>query len=114
MLDLSAVRRWFCLGPLLVAVALAGCGGSGDDGGTATGAARPKPRTDPAAVLSRASLPVLCYHQIRPPTAADSAQDRAYIVDPGVFARQMRALRRAGYHPVDGDAIVAHIARGAP
>jgi peptidoglycan/xylan/chitin deacetylase (PgdA/CDA1 family) len=94
-----------------VAATLAGCGG-----GSATSSTlrRPAPRTDPAAVLSRASVPVLCYYQIRAPTAADSAQDRAYIVAPSVFAAQMRALARAGYTTVSGDALVDHVARGAP
>jgi peptidoglycan/xylan/chitin deacetylase (PgdA/CDA1 family) len=104
-------RRWLGVG--LATAALAGCGG-GDGGSTATTAARPAPRTDPEAVLSRASLPVLAYHQIRVPTAADSAQDRAYIVAPRVFAAQMRALAGAGYTPVTGDALVDHVARGAP
>jgi peptidoglycan/xylan/chitin deacetylase (PgdA/CDA1 family) len=110
--------RWLWLGPLLVAVALAGCGtsdgGDGEGRSAASNPARPKPRTDPAAVLSRASVPVLTYHQIRPQTAADSAADRAYIVAPGIFAEQMRALARAGYTTVSGDALVAHVARGAP
>jgi peptidoglycan/xylan/chitin deacetylase (PgdA/CDA1 family) len=97
---------------VLAAAALAGCGGGGAT--TSTRPRRPAPRTDPAAVLARASVPVLCYHQIRAPTAADSAQDRAYIVAPGVFARQMRTLRRAGYTTITGDALVAHVARGAP
>jgi peptidoglycan/xylan/chitin deacetylase (PgdA/CDA1 family) len=105
-------RRW--LGPLLAAVTLAGCGGGGGGASTPATRAHPAPRTDPEAVLARASVPVLAYHQIRAPTAADSAQDRAYIVAPPVFAAQMRALARAGYTPVRGEALVAHIARGAP
>lgn len=57
---------------------------------------------------------MLCYHQIRPLTAADGPQARPYIVSPAVFASQMAALQRAGYHAVTGDALVAHVARGAP
>jgi peptidoglycan/xylan/chitin deacetylase (PgdA/CDA1 family) len=97
-------------------VALAGCGGSPKPRPAPprpTPPARP-PRTDAAAIAARARVPVLCYHQIRTPTAADSAQDRTYIVGPSVFAAQMRALDDAGYTPVTGDALVAHLARGAP
>ena len=76
--------------------------------------ATPAPATDVASVVARAGVPVLCYHQIRRPTAADAAQDRPYIVSPAAFARQMEALDRAGYTTITGDALVAHVARGAP
>ena len=67
-----------------------------------------------AAVAARAVIPVLCYHQIREPTAADSAADRTYIVSPAVFAAQMRALDRAGYTPVGGNMLARYLARGEP
>jgi peptidoglycan/xylan/chitin deacetylase (PgdA/CDA1 family) len=95
---------------------LAGCGGADKPPTpTPTAAARrtPAPRTDPAAVAARGNVPVLCYHQIRNQTSADSAADRAYIVSPAALEAQMRALDRAGYTPVTGDAFVAHVARGA-
>jgi peptidoglycan/xylan/chitin deacetylase (PgdA/CDA1 family) len=57
---------------------------------------------------------VLCYHQVRPLTAADGPQARPLIVSPAGFAEQMRALDRAGYRPVTADALVAHLRRGAP
>jgi peptidoglycan/xylan/chitin deacetylase (PgdA/CDA1 family) len=59
-------------------------------------------------------VPVLCYHQIRPRTSADGAAALPYIVSPAVFATQMRALDRAGYTTITGDALVAHVARGEP
>ncbi|RKQ86309.1 polysaccharide deacetylase [Solirubrobacter pauli] len=101
---------------LLLAV---GCGGSGAPEPTPpkpTASATPTatPRTDAAAVAARANIPVLCYHQIRTPTAADGAQARPYIVRPSVFAAQMRALDDAGYTTVTGDALVAHVLRGEP
>ena len=75
----------------------------------------PRPRRRPTPPRSRRGrrIPALCYHQIRKQTAADSAQDRAYIVSPKVFAAQMRALDEAGYTTITGDALVDHVARGA-
>jgi peptidoglycan/xylan/chitin deacetylase (PgdA/CDA1 family) len=107
---------WLCAA---LALALAACGGAKKPPAhpslTATPARhRPAPRTDPAAIAARAHVPVLCWHQIRDQTAADSASDRTYIVGPKTFAAQIAALDRAGYHPVTGDALVAHLAKGAP
>jgi peptidoglycan/xylan/chitin deacetylase (PgdA/CDA1 family) len=102
--------RWIAL-----ALLLGGCGGSHPRPAPPPKPSRtPAPRTDAAAVAARAHIPVLCYHQIRDPTPADSARDRQYIVSPRAFAAQMRALDDAGYTPVTGDALVAHLARGAP
>ena len=96
-------------------VALVGCGGTAPKhAATATPARTPAPRTDPAAMAARADVPVLCWHQIRPATAADSARDRTYIVSPKALAEQLDALDRAGYHPVTGQALVAHVAIGKP
>lgn len=76
--------------------------------------AGPRPRTDVAAIAARANVPVLCYHQIRPLTGGDSAQDRTYIVPPAVLERQMAALERAGYESVSADDVAAHMADGTP
>jgi peptidoglycan/xylan/chitin deacetylase (PgdA/CDA1 family) len=102
---------------VLCVLALAGCGGGGSKPPphpSATPTATARPRTDAAAVAARAHIPVLCYHQIREPTASDSAAARTYIVRPSVLAAQMRALDRAGYTPITGDQFIAHVARGAP
>jgi len=98
-----------------VAVALAGCGGSkkADEPPHRTPTATPKPKTTAAAVAARSHVPVLCYHQIRTPTGADSASDRQYIVRPSVLDKQLQALADAGYTPVSGEEYVAHMARGA-
>jgi hypothetical protein len=42
----------------------------------------------------------------------DGGGDRTYIVSPKTLAAQLRALDRAGYHPVTGQALVAHVALG--
>ena len=103
---------------MVAAILLAGCGGSASKHGHASAAQAPDrtpaPPTDVASVAARADVPVLCYHQIRPPTARDGAAARPYIVAPAALASQMDALDRAGFHTVTGDALVAHVARGAP
>lgn len=75
--------------------------------------AHPRPSTTMAAIAARARVPVLCWHQIRPLTAADSAQDRVYIVPPTALDRQLGALKRAGYHSVSADQVADHMATGA-
>jgi peptidoglycan/xylan/chitin deacetylase (PgdA/CDA1 family) len=98
-----------------VALALAGCGGSEPPRPTPAPSATPTatPRQDRAAVVARARVPVLCYHQIRAPTGADEPDARPYIVRPSVFAAQMRALDEAGYTTITGDQLVEHLLHGA-
>jgi len=103
----------------VAALVLTGCGGSKPPSPTpprptASATATPTPRNDAAAVAARARIPVLCYHQIRNPTASDGAQARPYIVRPSAFAAQMRALDRAGYTTIGGDQLVDHLLRGTP
>jgi peptidoglycan/xylan/chitin deacetylase (PgdA/CDA1 family) len=76
--------------------------------------ARPRARTDVAAIARRANVPVLCYHQIRPLTASDAAEDRTYIVPPKVLDAQFAALKRAGFASVSADDVAAHMAEGKP
>jgi peptidoglycan/xylan/chitin deacetylase (PgdA/CDA1 family) len=76
--------------------------------------ARPRARTDVAAITGRANVPVLCYHQIRPLTASDAAEDRTYIVPPKVLDAQLTALKRAGFASVSADDVAAHMAEGKP
>jgi peptidoglycan/xylan/chitin deacetylase (PgdA/CDA1 family) len=56
------------------------------------------PSTDPTAVAARANVPVLCWHQIRQPTSADSAGARPYIVSPRRLAEQLDALDLGALH----------------
>jgi peptidoglycan/xylan/chitin deacetylase (PgdA/CDA1 family) len=76
--------------------------------------ARPPARTDVAAIAGRANIPVLCYHQIRPPAASDAAADRTFIVPPKVLGAQLAALKRAGFVSVSADDVAAHMAEGKP
>ena len=45
-------------------------------------------------------IPVLCYHQVREWTAADSKSSRVYIMPVETFHRQMTALHDSGYHTI--------------
>ena len=101
----------------LAVLGLAGCGASHHPRPALprpVASSTPTPRTDLAAVAARARIPVLCYHQIRKPTAADGADARPYIVRPSVFAAQLRTLAQAGYTTITGDQLVDHLGRGAP
>jgi peptidoglycan/xylan/chitin deacetylase (PgdA/CDA1 family) len=99
--------RW-----LWCAVVLAGCGGS-PPARTPPPTPTPTPKVTAAAIAARAHVPVLCYHQIRVPTGADSAADRQYIVRPSVLDQQLDALKQAGYTAVSGEQFYDHVARGA-
>ena len=100
------------LAALLVFASCAG--GAKKPTATAGPAKTPAPKTDAASMARRADVPVLCWHQIRAATGADSAQDRAYIVSPKTLAAQLDALDRAGYHEISAEALVAHVAIGKP
>jgi peptidoglycan/xylan/chitin deacetylase (PgdA/CDA1 family) len=68
----------------------------------------------PQEILQRSTVPVLCYHQIREPTAADSAGARPLICPPRVLEGHLRALREAGMQPVAGTQLVDHLELGTP
>lgn len=70
--------------------------------------------TDVAAQMSRTGIPVLCYHQIRPWAAGDSAYNkRSLICPPENFRRQLDGLVEAGYTSITPDAYLAHVRTGA-
>lgn len=54
------------------------------------------------------NIPVLCYHQVRDWTNADSRAAKPYIMPVSKFRSQMAALREKGYHPVLADDIMKH------
>ena len=116
--------------PVACALAVGACGGEQagttaekPSGGaptttaTAKAAKATRPRIDLGAshafIAKRSSVPILCYHQIRPQTAADSAVDRQYIMPPKVFRSELAALDRGGYHTISPDQLVAHLTTGA-
>jgi peptidoglycan/xylan/chitin deacetylase (PgdA/CDA1 family) len=109
----------------IVALVAAGCGTTPSaspraaapaPAATSTATAAPRQAaatTDPRVIASRVDVPVLCFHQIRNWRASDSSADRGIITPPAVFARQMDWLTRAGFTPIDDDALYAHLTTGA-
>ncbi len=78
--------------------------------------ASPATMTPPAEMVARATVPVLCYHQIRDWTAQDSAYSKSVLIcPPSNFRRQLDGLAEAGWttitpadylaHPEDGTAL---------
>ena len=104
---LCCVRRRDLLTAALCAAALGGCSAVDRLRGTPSAspaapspppAARPTPGT-PAQIAARSTVPVLCYHQVREQTAADSAGARPLICPPAVLEGHLRALAEAGMQP---------------
>ncbi len=77
----------------------------------------PPAPTPPTAeqVLARATLPVLCYHQLRDwrPTDGDYAR-RLLICPPAVFRAQLDALAEDGWTTISPDQYLAHLTAGHP
>jgi peptidoglycan/xylan/chitin deacetylase (PgdA/CDA1 family) len=80
---------------------------------TAAGDTGPEGRPGtPQEILQRSTVPVLCYHQVREQTAADSAGARPLICPPGVLEGHLRALTEAGMQPVTSNQLVDHLELG--
>lgn len=113
------------VGPLLLiaVLTLTACGGSRDEGfgdrpATASGPLPSKKLrinldASPAEVAARSSIPILSYHQLRPPTNADAAIDRPYIMSPARLRSQLDVLQRRGYTTISPDQLLAHLTTGA-
>lgn len=73
-----------------------------------------KPIADAATIMARREVPVLCYHQIRDWTAADSKSAREIIVPVALFKAQLKILADSGYHTILPDQLYAYLTTGAP
>jgi peptidoglycan/xylan/chitin deacetylase (PgdA/CDA1 family) len=70
-------------------------------GAGTTSAAAPCPLRLPARLPERSRVvPILMYHRVNVVTASTPAVTRRLTVHPTVFARQMRWLKRHGYHTI--------------
>ncbi len=122
-LDKYVVRRAVAAAALLlvvVGVVWAVRGLTGGDDGPSAGSAPASTTatvgqvpagapTDTAARLARATVPVLCYHQIREPTGNDSA---AYVTSPEQLDAHLTAIADAGYTTVTAGQYADHVLRG--
>jgi peptidoglycan/xylan/chitin deacetylase (PgdA/CDA1 family) len=68
---------------------------------------------DPATVLARQQVPILCYHQIRDWRGSDSKGAKDYIVPVENFKAQIKMLADSGYHSVLPDQLMAYLTTGA-
>ncbi len=127
-------RRGLLSGSVGLAAAMtAGCstGRSGQGGGasapsaapvsppspvpsTATPSAAPAATADPAAVAARATVPVLCWHQLRDHRASDADYSRRLLIcPPAAFRAQLDTLAEDGWTTISPDRYLAHLRTGA-
>lgn len=80
---------------------------------SATASASP-PAADPAAMAARATVPVLCWHQLRDWQAADSAYARRLLIcPPSNFRAQLDALAEDGWITISPDRYLQHLTTGS-
>jgi peptidoglycan/xylan/chitin deacetylase (PgdA/CDA1 family) len=79
---------------------------------TPTTQATSTPTALPAA--DRAFVPVLCYHHIRDWEAADTEDDRAYIVPPAKLEEELKWLKDNGYTSVSAQQVYDYDINGLP
>jgi peptidoglycan/xylan/chitin deacetylase (PgdA/CDA1 family) len=69
----------------------------------------------PAEIIARATVPVLCWHQLRDWRADDSDFARTELVcPPRYFRAQLDALKHDGWTTISPDRYLAHLTEGAP
>lgn len=67
-----------------------------------------------AAVAARATVPVLCWHQLRDWRPADGAYARRFLIcPPRTFRAQLDALAEDGWSAISPDRYLAHLETGA-
>lgn len=92
--------------------------GNGSSGAPNTPAATHRPplaAADPAAVAGRATVPVLCWHQLRDWTGGDSSYSRRLLIcPPATFREQLEALASHGYTTISADQYLEHLSAAAP
>ena len=62
--------------------------------------AAPAVSRDPAVIAARATVPALCYHQIREWRGGESDYSRSMTTPPALFAAQMRLLAEEGWNTI--------------
>ena len=69
---------------------------------------------DASAILGKAEVPVLCYHQLRDFKPSDSKTAKDYIVPGNSFREQMKLLSDSGYHSILPDQLYDYLTYGKP
>ena len=123
-------RRALLRGSLGLSAALAaGCSSAGSDraapsrspSATASPSVSPTARPSAAApataaavtVAARATVPVLCYHQLRDRRPSDSGYSRRLLVcPPGAFRAQLDTLAEDGWTTISPDQYLSHLTTG--
>ena len=78
------------------------------------GTGAPTRDASPAEMAARATVPVLCWHQLRDQRPSDSTYDRRLLVcPPADFRAQLDGLQQAGYTTITADQYLAHLRTGA-
>ena len=72
------------------------------------------PVSDAATIMSRAEVPVLCYHQIREWRGNESRGVKDVVVPPATFKSHLQLLADSGYQTVLPDDLYAYLATGKP
>lgn len=66
-----------------------------------------------AQIAPRATVPVLCYHQVRPHTSDDSGYTREnLVIEPGQLAAHLDAIAQAGFTTITPDQYYTHLETG--
>ncbi len=82
--------------------------------GASSAATSPPGAVTAAQRASRATVPVLCYHQVRPWTGADTSYNREMlIIPPANLGAQLDAIRAAGYTTISPAQYATHLDTGA-
>ena len=68
---------------------------------------------NPAAVLARKQVPILCYHQIRDWRPKDSRTAKDYIIPVASFKAHLKMLADSGYHTILPDQLYNYLTKGA-
>lgn len=70
--------------------------------------------TDAAAMVARANVPVLCWHQVREQRASDSSNSKYELIcPPANFVAQLDAIAAAGWNTISPREYHDHVATGA-
>jgi peptidoglycan/xylan/chitin deacetylase (PgdA/CDA1 family) len=68
---------------------------------------------NPATVLARKQVPILCYHQIRDWRPKDSKNAKDYIIPVESFKQHIKMLADSGYHTILPDQLYNYLVNGA-